>query len=104
MTMEVEIISARDNILLRRKDVKFRVKHAGEKTPERKKVIDELAKVGNINKNNIVIRYMKTVFGKPEVLGMAKFYHDVNDIKKIERPYITKRIHKKKEDKSKEES
>ena len=89
--MELEIIEKRENPLLNRTEVKFRVKHQGEKTPERELVKSDLAEMLKVNKSVVIIDYIRPSFGMAISSGYAKIYKSIEDAKKIEPSYIIKR-------------
>ena len=89
--MELEIIEKRENPLLNRTEVKFRVKHQGEKTPERELVKSDLAEILKVNKSLVIIDYIRPSFGMAISSGYAKIYKSIEDAKKIEPSYILKR-------------
>jgi len=89
--MELEIIEKRENPLLNRTEVKFRVKHQGEKTPERELVKSDLAEMLKVNKSLVIIDYIRPSFGMAISSGYAKIYKSIEDAKKIEPSYILKR-------------
>lgn len=106
--MELEIIDRKENPLLNRIEVKFRVKHEGEKTPERELIKNDLAEVLKVNKDLIVIDYIRPHFGVAISSGYAKIYKSVEDGKRVEPEYILRRNKfggegKKEEAKEKEE-
>ncbi|HHF59363.1 MAG TPA: 30S ribosomal protein S24e, partial [Thermoplasmatales archaeon] len=57
--MELEILEKRENPLLNRTEVKFRIKHEGEKTPERELVKNDLAEELKVSKDLIIIDYIR---------------------------------------------
>jgi len=94
--MEIEIKEERENLLLRRKEVFFRLKHEeeGEKkgaSPSREEARDVLIKKLKCNPNLLVIDKMRTEFGKRETAGYAKVYESEDRLKEIENEYIIKR-------------
>ena len=89
--MELEIIEKRENPLLNRTEVKFRVKHQGEKTPERELVKSDLAEMLKVKKSLVIIDYIRPSFGMAISSGYAKIYKSVEDAKKVEPSYILKR-------------
>ena len=89
--MELEIIEKRENPLLNRTEVKFRVKHQGEKTPERELVKSDLAEMLKVKKSLVIIDYIRPSFGMAISSGYAKIYKSIEDAKKIEPSYILKR-------------
>lgn len=89
--MEIEIDLKKDNPLLNRTEIKFTVKHQGEKTPNREIIRSELAEKINAKKENIIIDYISTGFGIQESSGYAKIYNPTKFAEEIERKHILKR-------------
>jgi len=89
--MELEILEKRENPLLNRTEVKFRIKHEGEKTPERELVKNDLAEELKVSKDLIIIDYIRPHFGIAMSSGYAKIYKSVEDGKKVEPDYVLKR-------------
>lgn len=86
--MEIELLEKKDQPLLSRTDVSFRIIHPNESTPKRNDVRDGLAEQIDVKKGCIVIDNMKAVFGKSETIGFAKVYSTEKDAKAIERKHI----------------
>ena len=112
--MEIEITEDRENQLLRRKEVFFRLKHGegaagkgeksakgeGEKsakgegkgaTPSREETRAVLIKKLRCSPNLLVIERMRTKFGRQETIGYAKVYEREDRLREIEREHILKR-------------
>lgn len=89
--MEVEIISKKDNPVIGRLEVNFKVSHPKEITPHRKEIRDEIATLLKVSKDRIVIDNMKPEFGKPETVGYAKVYRNKDDALQMETKAILKR-------------
>jgi len=89
--MELEMIEKRENPLLNRTEIKFRVKHQGEKTPERELVKNDLAEMLKVNKSLIIIDYIRPGFGMAISSGYAKVYKSMEDARRVEPSYILKR-------------
>jgi len=89
--MNIEIVEKKENKLLNRTEVHFRVIHEGEKTPERELVKNDLAEILKAKKGNIVLEYLKPEFGIQQSIGYAKIYKSMDDAKRIEKEYILKR-------------
>lgn len=100
--MEIKVIEAKKNPLLKRQGIKFRIKHdAG--TPKRNDVKDKLAAMLNTKPELVIIERMRSEFGKRETLGYAKIYKSKKHLKRIERPHIVERNISKVEEAVKEE-
>jgi len=88
--MEIEIESMKENKLLDRVEINFKLVHEGG-TPSRKKIRDSLAeKLGEKNKI-IIIEWMKSRYGVSETFGYAKIYPSKTSAEKIEARYLLKR-------------
>jgi len=103
--MEIDIQSKTNNPLLKRTEVHFFLHHEDESTPKRELVRSELADKLKVKKENIMINYMKSNFGKSETIGYARVYKSIEEAKKHEKEYILKRnnVITKKPEKKKEE-
>jgi len=88
--LDLKITSERDNPLLERREVEFKVSY--EKTaPTRKEVIASLAAKLNAKEDLVVIEKMTTGFGTRMLLGNAKLYGNANSLKSVEYDYTLKR-------------
>lgn len=86
--MEIKIENKKNNLLLNRTEVHFTVTHDGESTPNRDIIRNELADNLNAKKENIVINYMKSGFGKKETKGYAKVYTSLEQLKGLEQKHF----------------
>ncbi len=89
--MDIEIISKKENPLLKRTEVRFRAIHMGAATPKRDDVREKLAATLNANKGVVVVDNMVSRFGRGETLGWAKIYKSQEAIPVVERSYLLKR-------------
>ena len=89
--MEVEIISKKENLMIGRLEVNFKVSHPKEITPNRQEVREEIASLLKIKKDRLVIDNMKPEFGKPETIGYAKVYKSKDDVLQMETKAVLKR-------------
>ena len=89
--MELETITSRENPLLMRTEIHYRIYHPNETTPKREMVREELARKMNITKDRVIVDHLKSEFGKSETLGYAKIYKNREEAQKIEREHILKR-------------
>lgn len=89
--MEIEIDSKKNNPLLNRTEIRFTVKHQGEKTPNREIIKSELAEKINAKKENIIIDNINSRFGIQQSSGYAKIYSPPKKGEEIERKHILKR-------------
>ena len=92
MAMEVKIISSKDNPLLKRKEVNFRIEHGPQgKTPGRLEVKKALAAELKLGDELVFVQSMKTLTGTSTAFGAANAYEKVEQAKLIEPEYIIKR-------------
>ncbi|MEW5760219.1 MAG: 30S ribosomal protein S24e [Candidatus Thermoplasmatota archaeon] len=82
--MEIEILDKKENLLLKRAEIKFKVTHSPEATPNRDKIRESIASLINTKKENIVLDRIKSSFGKPETIGYAKVYEKKEEAISIE--------------------
>lgn len=88
MEMELEIEGKRENHLLNRVEVDFKVAHAASPTPKRDQVREELAKELKVTKDRVVIDHMESSFGRGVTSGYAKVYKTKEDVLKLESEYV----------------
>ncbi len=88
--MDIQVIEERNNPLLNRREVVFKIMH-DEATPSRKSVVDRLAATMNSKVGLVIVDNLKTDFGKRETIGYAKIYETAERAKEVERPHIMER-------------
>ncbi|MGD0953630.1 MAG: 30S ribosomal protein S24e [Methanotrichaceae archaeon] len=88
--MDIKIIEEKNNPLLNRREIVFKVDHESA-TPSRKSIVDRIAATMNSKEGLVVIDNLKTEFGKRETIGYAKIYETEERAKQVERPHITER-------------
>jgi len=88
--LDIKIIEEKNNPLLNRREVVFKVDHESA-TPSRKSIVDRIAATMNSKEGLVVIDNLKTEFGKRETIGYAKIYETEERAKQVERPHITER-------------
>ena len=104
--MEIEITSQKENKLLERTEIYFKVKHDKEKTPAREEVRAKLADALGAKKDTVLIDKMRSVFGQQLTQGYAKAYKTIDQAKKIEQEHVltrNKMVTKKTKEEKKEE-
>lgn len=89
--MDVEVVEKRENPLLKRTEVRFRVVHPKEKTPARQSVRDKLAAVVGSPRDGVIIAYMRSHFGVSSSEGFAKCYGSAEEAKKMEPAFLLRR-------------
>jgi small subunit ribosomal protein S24e len=90
--LEVEITSKRENLLLKRFEVKFQATHASEATPNRETMRAEIAKALSAKKEFVILDWARSDFGRTRTVGYAKIYKSKEDALKIERKPILVRM------------
>jgi small subunit ribosomal protein S24e len=90
MKLDIKIIEEKNNPLLNRREVVFKVEHESA-TPSRKSIVDRIAATMNSKEGLVIIDNLKTEFGKRETIGYAKIYETEERAKQVERPHITER-------------
>jgi small subunit ribosomal protein S24e len=88
--MDIKVIEDRNNPMLDRREVIFKIEHDGP-TPSRKSVVDNIVATMNSKQGLVVVDRMKTEFGKRETVGYAKIYESVERVIEVERPYVIER-------------
>ena len=97
MPMKIEILGERENKLLARKEVDFRVDHIGAKTPSHTDIRAKIVAQFNADSGAVVIRKLETKFGAGITEGTARIYSDPDQMKRIELNHIVKRHEPKKQ-------
>ncbi len=88
--MDIQVIEAKNNAVLNRREVVFKVIH-DESTPSRKSVVERLAATLNSKVGLVYVDSLKTEFGKRETIGYAKIYETAERAKQVERAHIIER-------------
>jgi small subunit ribosomal protein S24e len=90
--MEIEIISEKENPLLKRREVHFRVKHEQTgSTPPRLEVRNAVANALKVKADFVFVKKFKTKTGKHVAVGLANVYDSVDQARLVEPEYIIKR-------------
>ena len=90
--MDVKIVTAKDNPLLKRKEVAFRVEHGVQvKTPSRLEVKRAVANELKVGEELVFVERMRTLTGTGTAVGVANVYSGLEQAKRIEPNHIVKR-------------
>lgn len=89
--MNIEIVDRKENALLERVEVRFRVLHENAATPKRDEVREKLAGLLSTKKNNVVVDSMASSFGKQVTSGYARVYPSTEKMGKLEEASLLKR-------------
>ncbi len=90
MRMDIQVIQEKNNPMLNRREIVFKVTY-DEATPSRKSIVDKLAATMNSKQGLVIVDNIKTQFGKREGIGYAKIYETAERVKAVERPHIVER-------------
>lgn len=90
--MEIKIVSEKENLLLKRKEVHFEVKHkqAGS-TPARLEIRKGVAKALNTKTDLVFVRKVETKTGTRIAVGRANIYDSPDNARLAEPEYIIER-------------
>ncbi|MEW5937390.1 MAG: 30S ribosomal protein S24e [Candidatus Thermoplasmatota archaeon] len=86
--MEIEILHQRENHLLSRIEVEFKVVHQGEATPKREAVRDEISRHLKAQKERVIVGHLDTGFGAGLSQGHARIYKSKDDALRTEPKHI----------------
>lgn len=102
MEYSINILSEKENILLKLKEISFEINHESQSTPTLFEIRKKIAAQFNAPLENTYIKYIKSQFGFPKTLGIARIYESEKRAQLIEPKHIIKR-NQPKEEKKKEE-
>jgi len=85
--MEMEIIDKKQNPLLKRQEIRFKILHPKEPTPNRDSAREKIASLNNVKKEQVIIDNLETTFGMSETKGYAKIYASKEEAMKNEREH-----------------
>jgi len=90
--MEIKIVSSKNNPLLKRKEVQFRIEHGPQaKTPARLEVRKALAAELKVDEEVVFVQEMRTLTGMSTAVGSANVYEKAEQGKLVEPGHIMKR-------------
>jgi small subunit ribosomal protein S24e len=91
-TMEIKIFASKENPLLKRKEVQFRVEHGPQsKTPGRLQVKKAIAAELKLGEELVFVRDIRTLTGTGTAVGHANVYETAAQAKLVEPDHIVKR-------------
>ncbi|MEM5829447.1 MAG: hypothetical protein QW040_01950 [Candidatus Aenigmatarchaeota archaeon] len=74
--MEIEILEEKENVLLKRKEIKLNIKHPNSPTPKKQDLIKEIAVKYSAPEDCVVVNYIFTKKGLPESFAKIKIYQE----------------------------
>ncbi len=86
--MELQVVTKKENPLLKRVEVTFKAIHKAEATPTRDAIRAELAKQLKAGKDAVVVDRSVSSFGRYETTGYAKIYKSKEEALAVERSHI----------------
>ena len=89
--MKMEITQQKENPLYKRVEVYFKLDHAGESTPGRNAVAEEVAKQLKTKRDRVVVDNIESVYGRGMSNGYAKVYDSKEAALEFDREYLLKR-------------
>ena len=98
--MSINILSENESPLLKRKEISFEIEHEKMSTPSRFEIRKKIAAQFNVPLETTYIESLKSKFGLPKTIGIARIYESEERAKLIEPEHIIKRNQEKKEKKA----
>lgn len=90
--MDIEIMSEKENPLLKRREVHFKVKHEQTGgTPPRLEVRKAIGRALKVNADFVFVRKLETKTGTHTAVGLANVYDSIDQARLVESEYIMKR-------------
>ena len=83
MSMELEILEEKNNILLKRKELKINIKHPGLPTPKKQDLIKEIATKYSVPEELVFVDYIFSKKGIQESFAKAKIYQELPKKKEV---------------------
>lgn len=79
--MEIKVLEERENLFLKRKEIKAEITHASLPTPKKDEVVAELAKKYFVDPAQVVVDYILTKSGTNSSLVKAKILEKQKEVK-----------------------
>jgi small subunit ribosomal protein S24e len=86
-----EVISEKDNPLIKRKELIVRIGHIGKSTPSRGLIRHEIARIYNVEPELVYVRGIKTEYGMGVTEAEVHIYSSVERAKLFEPKHVLKR-------------
>jgi ribosomal protein S24E len=90
-TMEIKVVSKKENPLLKREAISFQIEHTQTKTPSRTEVRKAVAKILKTDMKLVYVKKFKTKTGTSTAVGIANVYDSEEQAKFVEPEYVIKR-------------
>jgi len=80
MSFTIEILEEKKNPLIDRNEIKFRIDHFNESTPNRLEIKKKIAALKNSNEKFTIIRKIQTHFGGAYDIGIVNIYEEAKEL------------------------
>ncbi|NHJ22083.1 MAG: 30S ribosomal protein S24e [Candidatus Lokiarchaeota archaeon] len=80
MSFTIEILEEKKNPLIDRTELKLRIDHFKESTPNRLEIKKKVAAMKNANEKFTIIRKIQTQFGGTYDIGLVNIYEDSKEL------------------------
>ena len=88
----MEVITRKENNLLNRVELEFRIRHTQKPTPSRKEMMDMVLKAEPGSKKELIIlKRVNTRFGQAFTTGAAHIYSNLDSLNSTEMEYMINR-------------
>lgn len=98
MPMKIEILSEKENKPLARKEIAFKIDHAGASTPSREDIRAKLVAQFDADASAVVVSTLNTHYGIGVTEGSIHIYSDPEQMKRIALDHMVKRHESKKKE------
>ncbi len=98
MPMNIDIVSEKENKPLGRKEIAFKIDHAGASTPSRADIRAKLVAQFDADASAVLVSTLNTHYGIGITEGSIHIYSDPEQMKRIELDHMVKRHESKKKE------
>ncbi len=98
MPMNIDIVSEKENKPLGRKEIAFKIDHAGASTPSRADIRAKLVAQFDADTSAVLVSTLNTHYGIGITEGSIHIYSDPEQMKRIELDHMVKRHESKKKE------
>ncbi len=98
MPMKIEILSEKENKPLARKEIAFKIDHAGASTPSREDIRAKLVAQFDADASAVLVSTLNTHYGIGVTEGSIHIYSDPEQMKRIALDHMVKRHESKKKE------
>lgn len=88
MSLQIEITEEKENLLIGRTEITFRIEHFGKGTPNRLDIKKKIAAMQGSDEKLTIIRKLHTTFGSSYVIGQVHIYKNANELQYYEPLHI----------------